>query len=95
MSPSHEIKSGTTDEVFQEHCFPWERGASVQTLTFFNFQDFLHAQEHETLKESVLNSSLKFNTRLKHIQKLPAIKSLPQGFCIFIVSQTIHVNNYY
>ena len=29
MSQSHRIKGGTTDEVFKEQCFLWERGASV------------------------------------------------------------------
>ena len=28
-SQSHRIEGRTTDEVFQEQCFPWERGASV------------------------------------------------------------------
>ena len=29
MSQSNGIKGGTTDEVFQEQCFLWERGAPV------------------------------------------------------------------
>ena len=29
MSQSHGNKGGTTDKVFQEHCFLGERGASV------------------------------------------------------------------
>ena len=44
MSQSHRIKGGTTDEVFQEQCFVWERGASVGA-DLFNLQDLLHAQE--------------------------------------------------
>ena len=40
MSQSRRIKGGTTDEVFKEPCFLWERAASgVWTLNFFTFQD--------------------------------------------------------
>ena len=44
MSQSYgKLKGGTTDEAFQEQCFLWERGALVGL--FFNFKDFLQAQE--------------------------------------------------
>ena len=46
MSQSNRIKGGTTDEVFQEQCFLWERGAPVSSdFDLFNFQDLLHAHE--------------------------------------------------
>ena len=35
------IKGGTTIDAFQEQCFLWERGASVDVdLDLFNFRDF-------------------------------------------------------
>ena len=42
MMTSQGIKSGTSDEAFQEQCFLWERGASVRP----DF-DLSHAQEHK------------------------------------------------
>ena len=42
MSQSHRIKGGTPDEVFQGHCFLWERGAAVgeDLVTFISFKIF-------------------------------------------------------
>ena len=46
MSQCHRIKGGTTDVAYQEHCFLWERVASVGAdFYLFNFQGILHAQE--------------------------------------------------
>ena len=46
MKKSHQIKGETTGEVFQEQCFPWERGAPVGAdFGFYNFQDLIHAEE--------------------------------------------------
>ena len=46
MSQSCGIKGGTTDEMFEEPCFLWERGASVGVdYDLFNFHDVLHAQK--------------------------------------------------
>ena len=46
-----ELKGGTTEEVFQEQCFLWERGASVGAeLDLFSFKDFLFIQAQEPLK---------------------------------------------
>ena len=46
MSQSRRIKGGITGEAFQEHCFLWEKRASVGVdFDLFNYQDLLHAQE--------------------------------------------------
>ena len=42
MSESHRVRGSTTDEVFQEQHFLWERRASVGAdFELFNFQDVL------------------------------------------------------
>ena len=42
-------KSGTTDEAFQEQCFPWERGASVGADFFLTFKIFyMHNKKYNT-----------------------------------------------
>ena len=47
MSQSHRSRGGTTDEAFQEQCFPWESGALVVAgFDLFNFLDLLHDQKH-------------------------------------------------
>ena len=55
MSQSDRIKGQTTDEVFQEPCFLWERRASVGAdFDLCNIQDLLYAQQptvYKTLKE--------------------------------------------
>ena len=48
MSLSLIIKGRAADEVFQEQCLLWERGASID---LFKFQHLLHAQEYNTLRE--------------------------------------------
>ena len=46
MSQSHRIKGGTSDEAFQEQCFPWDTGASVGAdFGLFNFKEVLCPQE--------------------------------------------------
>lgn len=40
-SQSHRIEGGTTDEVFQEQCLLWARGAVGGVV-----QHLLHAQEY-------------------------------------------------
>ena len=51
------MKSQTTDEVFQEQCFLWERGASVvvdfdySTLKTF----YMYKNQSETLKDMKKN----------------------------------------
>ena len=53
MSGSHRIRGRTTDEVFPDQCFLWERGASVGAdFRLFNFQDlYVHEKLYDTLKE--------------------------------------------
>ena len=49
MSQRHGIKGVITDEAFQEHCFLWERGASVDAeFDLFHFKDlYVYAEEHK------------------------------------------------
>ena len=47
MSQSHGNRGGATDEVFQEQCFLWERGASVGT-DFSTFKTFYMNMQHWT-----------------------------------------------
>ena len=48
MSQSHRIKGGTTDEVFQEQYFLWERGTFECTRT-----DLTHWKGKKTKKQNV------------------------------------------
>ena len=48
MSQSRRIKGDTTDKVFQEQCFLWERGAAYGG----DFQDLLPAREHTVILNS-------------------------------------------
>ena len=52
MSQSHRKRGGTTDEAFQEQCFPWERRASADE-GFFNVQEICTYKR--TLKERTTN----------------------------------------
>ena len=61
MSQSHRIKGGATGEAFQERCFLWERGASVE---LFNLRDLLQTQTHiRHLGNGKKNKNVSFNCR--------------------------------
>ena len=70
MSQSHKIKGGATDEVFEEQCFLWESGASVN----FFFSPFLTLQIfyiHKRTKKSPLMRLI-----LRYIEELFSLSNV-------------------
>ena len=77
MSQSHRVEGETTDKLYQDQCFQWDKGVSIDVCDPFNFPYLLHTQIYNTdtktdtqsplvSKSEKLNNIDRYSLQLRH-----------------------------